>query len=161
MSYVKISDPSIMDLSGVQQIINVVNQHSDYLNVLINRFGTILTPNWEGDTTQNIYDPATSVLAYGKKTITSNNNSTTPGGKTFYKVSVEYEGVTFTQKPFITLTLDNSTGTENTQLDFMLSVYNVTTTGFTIRAMRAGMFEDGKLTIDNNIKVNWMAVGPR
>ena len=37
MSYVKISDPAIIDLAGIQQIISVVNQHSDYLNVLINK----------------------------------------------------------------------------------------------------------------------------
>jgi hypothetical protein len=164
MSYVKISDPAIIDLAGVQQIISVVNQHSDYLNVLINRFGVTQIPDWEGDSTQNIYDPATSVMAYGKETIKSTDNDETPGGKTFYKISVDYNGAVFSQKPYITLTLDNSDGNENTQLDFILSVHNVTTTGFTIRAMRAGVFSSSgqpKYTIDNNIKVNWMAVGPR
>ena len=39
MAYVKISDPAIIDLAGIQQIINIVNQHSDYLNVLINKLG--------------------------------------------------------------------------------------------------------------------------
>lgn len=164
MSYVKISDPAIMDLSGIQQIINVVNQHSDYLNVLINRFGVILTPDWEGDSTQSIFDLATSTIAFGKETIKSTDSDTTPGGKTFYKIGVDYNGATFSQKPFIVLTLDNSDGSENTQLDFMLSAYNVTTTGFTIRAMRAGQFTASgqpKYTIDNNIKVNWIAIGPR
>jgi len=161
MSYIKISDPSIIDLSGVQQIINVVNQHSDYLNALINRFGVIETPDWEGNSTQNVYDPATSVLAYGKETITSQMAGSTPGLKTYYSIDVDYNGVTFSQNPFIVLTLDNSQGTYNTQMDFMLSTFNVSTSGFTIRAMRAGMFGDNKLTIDNEIRVNWIAIGPR
>jgi hypothetical protein len=164
MSYVKISDPAIMDLAGVQQIISVVNQHSDYLNILINRFGTILSPDWEGESTQNIFNVTTSNIAYGKETIKSTDNDTTPGGKTFYKIDVDYNGATFTQKPFIVLTLDNSEGSENTQSDFILSVYAVTTTGFTIRAIRSGLFSSGgepKYTIDNNIKVNWIAIGPK
>jgi len=164
MSYVKISDPAIIDLAGMQQIISVINQHSDYLNVLINRFGVTQTPDWEGDSTQNVYDPATSILAYGKETITSAMSSALSGGKVFYKIAVDYNGATFSSKPFITATLDNSAGSENGQLDFILSVHNVTTTGFTLRAMRTGIFTQNgqpKYTIDNNIKVNWIAVGPR
>lgn len=166
MSYVKISDPAIIDLAGVQQIINVVNQHSDYLNALINRFGNVVIPDWEGDETKGVYDPATCALAFGKATVTptSQNDEQTPGGKTFYNVNVTFDNVTFSQKPFVYLTLDNSDGTYNTQLDFILSAYNVSTNQFTLRAMRAGVFSSGgqpKYTIDNNIKVNWMAIGPR
>ena len=47
MSYIKISDPAIMDLAGIHQIINVVNQHSDYLNVLeINLDQTLIQSGW-------------------------------------------------------------------------------------------------------------------
>ena len=161
MSYVKISDPAILDLAGVQQIINVVNQHSDYLNALINRFGVITMPDYEGDDTDGQFDSATNTIAFGKRTIKSNDDDTTPGGKTFYKDTVTFgSGTTFSQKPFIALTLDNSDGSESGQLDFMLSVHNVSTTGFTIRAARSG-FYNNKETIDNNIKVNWIAIGPR
>lgn len=161
MSYIKISDASIMDLAGIQQIINVVNQHSDYLNALINRFGVVTVPDWEGDVTEGQLDPASHSVAFGKTTITSTDDDTTPGGKTYYKQYVTFEsGVVFAQKPFIVLTLDNSTGSEHAQADFILSLHGVSTTGFTIRAIRTG-FYGGKLTIDNNIKVNWVAVGPR
>lgn len=161
MSYVKISDPAIIDLAGVQQIINVVNQHSDYLNALINRFGVTNVPDWEGESTEGQYDAATNSITFGKITIKSNDDDTTPGGKTYYKQAVTFDsGVTFSQKPIITLTLDNSAGSESGQLDFILSVHNVSTTGFTIRAVRSGFYND-KQTIDNNIKVNYIAVGPR
>lgn len=162
MSYVKISDPAIIDLAGIQQIISVVNQHTDYLNVLINRFGTIVTPEWDADTTQGIYDPATHNIAFGKDTIEANddNKDTSTGGKVFYKKQFDYNGVTFSEKPYITLSLDNSSGMETSQLDIMLSLHSVTTTGFVIRAARSG-FHNNKQTIDNRIKINWIAIGPR
>jgi hypothetical protein len=161
MSYIKISDPAIIDLAGVQQIINVVNQHSDYLNGLINRFGPETTPDWEGDSTESQFDAATASITYGKITIKSNDNDTTPGGKTYYKQAVTFgSGITFSKPPFITLTLDNSGGSESGQMDFILSVHNVSTSGFTIRAIRSG-FYNNKETIDNNIRVNYIATGPR
>lgn len=163
MSYVKISDPAIIDLAGIQQIISVVNQHSDYLNVLINRFGTIVTPDWSADTAQGIYDPATHNIAFGKDTIeaTNDNKDEIPtNSKAFYKKQFDYNGITFSEKPYITLALDNSSGTETGQLDIMLSLYNVTTTGFMIRAARSGLYNN-KDTIDNRIKINWIAIGPR
>jgi hypothetical protein len=160
MSYVKISDPAIMDLAGMQQIINVINQHSDYLNVLINRFGTVITPTWDEKAAQQIYDPATSVIAYGKTPIESDDDNEVGANKTFYDQSVTFDGVTFSQVPHIVATLDNSQGSLSGQLDFMISVHGATTSGFTLRAMRAGVFND-KWTIDNEIRVNWIAIGPR
>lgn len=163
MSYVKISDPAIIDLAGIQQIISVVNQHTDYLNVLINRFGTIVTPEWDSDTAQGIYDPATHNIAFGKDTIEANddNKATVPSNnKVFYQKQFDYNGITFSEKPYITLSADNSSGTDTGQLDVILSVHNVTTTGFVIRAVRSG-FYNNKQTIDNKIKINWIAIGPR
>lgn len=162
MSYVKISDPAIIDLAGVQQIVSVVNQHSDLLNVLINRFGTIVTPQWDEEAAQGIYDPASHNLAFGKETIkaVTANTAQTDAGKTYYKATVDYNGVTFSKPPLVTVTSDNSAGGEKVQLDLMLSVHNVTTTGFTIRAARSG-FYNNKQTIDNQFQVNWIAIGPR
>lgn len=161
MSYVKISDPAIIDLAGIQQIISVVNQHSDLLNVLINRFGTVVTPDWNAEAAQAVYDPATHNLAFGKVAIKSADSDETPGGKTYYYKLIPFgSGITFASAPYITLALDNSQGQISGQLDFMLSVTDVTTTDFTIRAARSG-FYNNKQTIDNEIQVNWIAVGPR
>lgn len=161
MSYVKVSDPAIIDLAGIQQIISVVNQHSDYLNVLINRFGTIVSPDYGAASTQGIYDAATTQIAFGKAEITSSDTGTTTNGKTYYTQDFTYgPGITFSASPLITLALDNSQGAAGGQLDFILSLHNVTTTGFDIRAVRSG-FYNNKQTLDNSIQVNWIAIGPR
>lgn len=161
MSYVKISDPAIIDLAGVQQIISVVNQHSDLLNTLINRFGTIITPDYEAEDTQGIYDPASHNIAFGKEQIRTVDSDTTPGDKTYYYRLVQFgAGVTFSSPPYITLAVDNSQGSLSGQLDMMVSVTDVTTTDFTIRVARSG-FYNNKQTIDNQVQVNWIAIGPR
>jgi hypothetical protein len=161
MSYVKISDAAIMDLAGVQQIINVVNQHSDLLNALINRFGTIVTPDWTSESAEAIYDPATHNIAFGKAAIKSADEADAPIGKKYYYKLIPFSaGVSFSSPPFITLALDNSQGSLSGQLDFILSVTDVTTTDFTIRAARSG-FYNNKQTIDNQIQINWIALGPR
>jgi len=161
MSYVKISDPAILDLAGIQQIISVVNDHSDLLNALINRFGSVVTPNWSAENNQGVYDPSTHVLAFGKATIEANEENTeTVGSKTYYKKDFSFNNISFSSKPYITLSLDNSFGNAGNQLDIILSVYNVSTTGFDIRAVRSGFYA-GKQTIENKIQVNWIAIGPR
>ena len=39
MSYVKISDPAVIDLAAWHQVISVVNQHSDTITAITNNFG--------------------------------------------------------------------------------------------------------------------------
>lgn len=160
MAYVKISDPAIMDLAGIQQIINVVNQHSDYLNVLINRVGIAAPPNWDADDADAINDLATTTITFGKRKIRDNDESTTPNGKKFYARSVTFgDGVSFSKPPRILATVDNSEHAANTQLDFIVSVHDVTEEGFTIRLMRAGA--QNTETLQEDILVNWLAIGPR
>lgn len=161
MSYVKISDPAIIDLSGIQQIISVVNQHSDLLDALINRFGTVITPNWNDEEVEGIYDPSAHNIAFGRVTIPANDdNKETVGTKPYYRKTFDYNDVTFSAKPIVLVSLDNSFGDQDNQLDIMLSVYNVTTSQFMVRAARSG-FYNNKLTIDNKIQLNWVAIGPR
>jgi hypothetical protein len=161
MAYVKISDPAIIDLAGVQQIINVVNQHSDYLNVLINKLGVAYTPDWtDGDEVDAVNDLATTTIKYGKRKIRDDDEDTTPNGKKFYARSVTFSaGTSFSQPPFVVATVDNSDHASNTQLDFVVSVHDVTTGGFTIRLMRAGA--QGTQVLDEDILVKWIAIGPR
>lgn len=160
MAYVKISDPAIIDLAGIQQIINIVNQHSDYLNVLINKLGINNVPTWGADDFDAINDLASTTIAFGKRKIRDNDEDETPGGKKFYAREVTFgSGVSFSQPPRILLTVDNSERSYNTQVDFIASVHNVTTAGFTIRLMRAGA--QGTQILDEDILVNWLAIGPR
>lgn len=160
MSYVKISDPAIMDLAGIQQIISVVNQHSDLLNVLINRFGTIITPDWDGDTTEGLYDVASTNIAFGKATVTD-DELVEVNGKDIYLYTVQFsEGITFSKKPIILLTLDNTGGSQKNQADIIATLHGVTTSEFTIRVLRSGFYNE-KYDIDNNVRINWIAIGPR
>lgn len=162
MSYVKISDPAIIDLAGIQQIISVVNQHSDYLNVLINKLGVLNAPDWTSDDLDAINDLANTTIAYGKRKIAdvSSQRFLTPGNKRFYARAVTFgSGVSFSQPPRVVATVDNSEHSSNSQLDYIVSVHDVTTTGFTIRLMRAGA--QGTLELDQDILVNWVAIGPR
>ena len=163
MSYVKISDPAIIDLAGIQQIISVVNQHSDYLNVLINKLGVINNPDWSADDLSAINDLASTTIAYGKikvKDIEA-NRYTTSGGKRFYAVSnIPFgTGVSFSQPPRIVATIDNIGHALNNRLDFIPSVHGVTTTSFTMRIMRAG--SESNLQLTDDVSVNWIAIGPR
>ena len=162
MAYVKISDPAIMDLAGIQQIINVVNQHSDYLNVLINKLGINNVPDWDADDWAAVNDAANTAIAFGQITISSTDLDTTPGGKKFYARSPEGgygSAVSFSKPPRVIATVDNTGKSSNTQLDFIVSVQDVTTEGFTARVMRAGA--QNKETLDSSIRVNWIAIGPR
>jgi hypothetical protein len=162
MSYVKISDPAIIDLAGIQQIINVVNQHSDYLNVLVNKLGINNVPSWDADDYDALNDMANTTIAFGKRKIAdvSAQRFLTPGNKRFYARPVTFgSGVSFSQPPRIIATVDNSEHNSNTQLDYIVSVHDVTTGGFTIRLMRAGA--QGTLELDEDILVNWVAIGPR
>ena len=161
MAYVKISDPAIMDLAGIQQIINVVNQHSDYLNVLINKLGINNVPSWDADDFDALNDLASTTIAYGKRKIRSTDDETASGNsKKFYARSVTFgSGVSFSQPPRIIATVDNSEHGANTQLDFIVSVHDVTTGGFTIRIMRSGA--QGVQTLASDILVNWLDIGPR
>lgn len=159
MSYVKISDPSIIDLSGIQQIISVVNQHSDYLNILINRFGAIVTPDWSAENIQSLFDVSTTNIAFGKAIIEPGSPyQQGSGGSTYYVATVDFEsGVTFSQVPLVLVSHDNSDGQVGGQLDIIPSTHDISTTGFTARIFRSGT---NKL-ITNDIHINYIAIGRR
>jgi hypothetical protein len=72
MPYVKISDPNTIDLASWQQVVNVVNQHSDSINAITNNFGAQnpVQPNLDG--TEDFayeYDPNSQKLIYGRTLI--------------------------------------------------------------------------------------------
>lgn len=160
MAYVKISDPAIMDLAGIQQIINVVNQHSDYLNVLINKLGINDIPNWDDEDWAAINDAANTTIAFGQQRLTNTDNQDEVNGKKFYyKVVPDYGSASFSKPPRVVATIDNTGKAANAQLDLIVTVDDVTTEGFVLRIMRAGT--QAKQTLDGSVRVNWIAIGPR
>ena len=79
MAYVKISDPNIIDLSAIHNIINVINQHSDTLNNLTGNYGANASPvvQWSSSELQHLFDTTTQMIEYGRTTFdsTSDKNS--------------------------------------------------------------------------------------
>ena len=166
MAYVKISDPAIMDLSGIQQIINVVNQHSDYLNALVNRFGANYVPDWTQPNVQANFDIATSNIVYGKVTITPDDDATVPtSGRIYYSKNVTFDtGISFSEIPNVIITNNNIDNEIYGNVDIVASIHNCSTTGFTIRIYRAGIKQGTqaqKDSITTNVELNFIAVGRR
>ena len=161
MAYVKISDPAIIDLAGIQQIINVINQHSDYLNVLINKLGINNVPNWNSEDWAAINDAASTTIAFGRERLTNADNEESVNGKKFYykEVSTYGPNATFSNPPRVVATIDNTGKAANAQLDLIVSVHDVTSTGFVLRIMRSGT--QAKQNLDTSVRINWIAIGPR
>lgn len=163
MAYVKISDPAIVDLSAIQQIISVVNNHSDYLNALINKFGATYDTDWNSDDFQANFDIATSNIIYGKVTITPADEEVTSGGTKYYAKAYTFDtGITFATTPNVILTHNNTDGTQGGQLDIVVSLHNCTTSGFTARVYRSRTTGGASAKeIDSNVEINFIAFGRR
>lgn len=159
MAYVKISDPAIVDLGTMQQIISVVNNHTEYLNNLVNRFGATTAVDWTQDDVQANFDIATSNVVYGKASLKPTDNATTPDTQEkYYRKTVTFDtGIAFAETPNVILTHNNTDGQVHGQLDVIVSLHNCTTTGFTLRAYRPGTNKD----IVSDIEVNFVAFGRR
>lgn len=159
MGYVKISDPAIVDLGTMQQIISVVNNHTEYLNALVNKFGATSSPDFTLPDVQGNFDIANSNVIYGKASLDPDTDSTTTsGGTKYYRKTVTFNtGIAFSSIPNVILTHNNTDGDVDGQLDVIVSLHNCTTNGFTLRAFRSGTNKN----IVSNIEVNFIAFGRR
>lgn len=159
MAYVQIENPEIIDLSSIQKIINVLNDHSDYLNVLVSKFGANYIPDWLANDVQSNFDIATTNIVFGKAIIEPGSPYEQGSGNgTYYIAALDFEtGVTFSEPPIVIVSHDNSDGQVGGQLDMIVSTHNISTTGFTARMVRSGTTK----TINNDVHINYIAIGPR
>jgi hypothetical protein len=184
MPYVKISDPNIIDLSAWQQVINVVNQHSDTLSAITNNFGLQGSgvTNWNGET--EIYEEfnaGSQKILYGKFRIDTrsgdNKDSSTNNDRMFYQtITFDNEIVgtaSFAAKPVVTVTpallasvIDGTAPTiRNTGL--VCTVIGITQFGFTVRVIKTREFIEEQNSSPDNPKpvaffdINWIAIGPK
>lgn len=159
MAYVQLDNPEIIDLASIQKIISVLNDHSDYLNVLVTKFGADIIPDWLADEYDSTFDLASNMIAFGKRKINPGSaNEEEYNGKTYYYKEVQYgNGVSFSAKPNVIVSHDNTGGSIGGQLDIIVSTHNITPTGFTIRAHRPS----GTQQIENDIDINFVAIGAR
>ena len=170
MGYVKISDPNIIDLNAIHNIINVVNQHSDTLNTLTNNFGANNTTstNYNASDLQHLFDSGSQMILYGRTTFDSTltaTTSTSPAGKVYWKtvtMSDSQNGMpafsVATPMIFVSIHAANvsSSDVSKTFADARVNVYNTTGSSFRIR-----LFMQDAITENKKVHVNWFAVGPK
>lgn len=155
MAYVRIPDPNIIDLAAWHQVISVVNQHSDSLAAITNDFGA----NYErvedeesGDYSVQ-YDVSSQKILYGRALLKpADANNGVVWNETISFITP------FSLRPVVTATiLAGNDAARTAQKDAIVSVYKLTTESFSYRVLRPANYE----SIDENIWVNWIAIGPR
>jgi hypothetical protein len=176
MGYIKISDPNIIDLNAVHNIINVVNQHSDTLNTLTNNFGaanttTAANTTWSAADLSHLYDAGNQMIIYGRASFDSSATATSTtvptNGHVYHKTvtfSTSTNGVpaftTSTPMVFATANTGNTTagGISTTFPDAIVHIYNITASTFDIRLF---LSSGQNITGAQKVYVNWMALGPK
>lgn len=180
MPYVKISDPNIIDLAAWQQVIAVVNQHSDTLSAITNNFGIqgSGTTNWNGET--EIYEEFSSgsqKILYGKFIIDTragdNKDKSTNNDRMFVK-EIDFDNSKsgssgFTAKPVITVSaqLPGSDDETDRNVGLTCTVIALTQEKFSVRIVNTRELtgELGSTVADPKpvfyFHVNWIAIGPK
>lgn len=178
MGYVKISDPNILDIAAWQQLINVVNQHSDSITALTNSFnGTSgAATDWASTTWSHVWDPGSQAIVYGKIKFTIGTGgvvSAPASGVSFASSPDIYYGdasfsdpnissvFQFSSAPAVTATIvtanaSGSTGYPTANTAAIVTVSNITTSGFSWRVSNASTQK-----LSGQITVYWTAIGPR
>lgn len=175
MAYIKISDPNVIDLAAWQQVINVVNQHSDSITAITNNFGIQGSgeTNWNGDSDlSHEYDPGSQKIVYGKNkfdptsseitaTVASNNVKHVYYGTVTFQDDVSGAS-SFDAPPIITATIQNTQSTEVPwNAHIVLTTVAVTKSGFTYRVTNPNSTSSVGIAITGTFFVNWMAIGPK
>jgi hypothetical protein len=169
MPYIKISDPNTIDLASWQQVVNVVNQHSDSINTLTNNFGAQITGTVQWDGTEDFayeYEPASQKMIYGRATIDPGNEDQITTSDSVHYQTINYanpEGGTgsFSASPIITATarfrstLNDPPSTNNAKV--MVTIIAVTKDDFTVRVVNP----TGTALNDPYFHINWIAIGPK
>jgi hypothetical protein len=171
MPYVKISDPNIIDLGAWQQVINVVNQHSDSINSITNNFGVqgSGTVDWNADS--NIvheYNPGNQKILYGRTKVVVadasdlNTNQVVYGDVSFADAST---GTTaFSARPVMAGALQfghTSIGAlSTTSHNIVFNIFHVTESQFSFRITLANSTSTTN-KITGTFYLNWQATGPK
>lgn len=185
MPYIKISDPNIIDLSAWQQVINVVNQHSDTLSAITNNFGLQGSgvTDWNGEV--EIYEEfnaGSQKILYGKfriNTTGDNKDSSMLDDSIFYQTIDFDNGETgtanFQAKPVVTVTpalvasVVPGTAPTSRNVGLVCTVIGISQTGFTVRVVKTREFsanvEQGSSVTNPKptvyFDINWIAIGPK
>jgi len=175
MAYVKISDPKIIDLPTIHQIVNVVNQHSDNISAITNNFGSVYSnvPTTSGGTTQGLYDISSQQIYYGYTTISASTADSVPtSANNFeYLKNVTFNS-SFTTAPVIVASI-STVGTPTILVqDLVVDVRAVNQSTFQLALRHAGSNATSQkagaaiygangvfLGNSTSVKINWIAIG--
>jgi hypothetical protein len=174
MAYIKISDPKIIDLPTIHQIINVVNQHSDNISAITNNFGSIYASTSTADsTTQTQFDISSQQIMYGTSTISLATGATFNGASNAYYYSKTINlAIPFTDAkgPTIILTPVTTSLTNTSVQDLIATVGTVNQSSFQIVLRKSGITtanhtafggtaKDGSWLGTGSVNINWIALG--
>lgn len=175
MPYIKISDPNIIDLAAWQQVINVVNQHSDSITAITNNFGIQASgqTDWNGATDiAHQFDPGSQKIVYGKTKvdISSGDVNTidgTGGVAHIYFGDINFTGsstTSFGAKPIVTVSASSSSIADNpptsSNSNVVCTVTAITEDKFTFRLSNARSTPTAPVALTGIVYVNWIAIGP-
>jgi hypothetical protein len=173
MPYIKISDPNIIDLAAWQQVINVVNQHSDTLTAITNNFGVQGTGVVDFNDPADFkiqYDPGSQKIIYGRTKIDTNTAPSVPDGTghVFYGTITYNSGesgtTVFGANPVITATArfgSTESPPSITDANVVVTVISVTNMQFTYRVTDARSTNDNPIPLTGYFYINWVAIGPK
>jgi hypothetical protein len=174
MAYIKISDPSIIDLAAWQQVINVVNQHSDSILAITNNFGSAGAADYTLPDVPHLYDLGSNSIIFGRATVkvTADNLSSGAYTGTVTFANTTYGINSFSNTPVVTATIQNPSDTAND--DLVVSVYGVQATQFSYKVYRTrqglATLNGTKNGVTNVVSpsaptgtfyINWTAIGPK
>ena len=178
MAYVKISDPQVIDLAAWQQVINVVNQHSDSIDSVTNNLGSAAPTGIDYNGSSgfvNQFDPGSQKMLYGKVKLVPNEMSYISNRQIYYGDIdfVDESGTTaFSANPIVTGTIQfghaNIGDINDNHYDFIFNIFGVTTSKFSFRINRAIAQPDNTNASTRpdpieatSFYLNWAATGPK
>jgi hypothetical protein len=172
MPYIKISDPNIIDLAAWQQVINVVNQHSDSITAITNNFGIQGSgvTDWAGETEiADEFNSGSQKIIYGRYLLDTTTASDTNGDLMYYADIDFVNGISgttaFSAKPIVTATATfGSTATPPpiNNAGIICTVINVQPHKFTIRVINARNINGATpVKLTGRFNISWMAIGPK
>jgi hypothetical protein len=180
MSYVKISDPAVIDLAAWHQVISVVNQHSDTITAITNNFGAkgSGTTDYSSDLYAHEFNSASQKILFGRASAynsVSGHTTTSSSGPDWY-ATVSFVDSTagttgFSGLPVVTATVWSGNASPGSvsqaNHDIIISVFNVGLTSFSYRLYRSiSVTNTSNVTttavpITGTVYINWTAIGPR
>lgn len=159
MAYIKISDPNIIDLPTIHQIINVVNQHSDNISSLTNNFGSVYNSNpTSGATTQYQFDLASQHIMYGHTKVDA--DSGTYDNKGGYDITVPFTGQFFGNNPFVVVSVRN--GATSSHTDVIARVTASSTSQVSLKVNKISKTGANGTWMGNaSVYLDWIAIGSK